>query len=63
MAPTWKQIEARRETRLWLTQVVLPAVFAAGTAWSIPEVRVYVGDKYAKAKTWVKGKIDEFKNK
>ena len=33
---TWKQIEASREVRLWITQVVVPLV---GIAAMVPEVR------------------------
>jgi hypothetical protein len=41
---TYKQIEASREVRLWITQVVIPAV---GIAMMIPEAREAV---VAKAK-------------
>lgn len=47
---TYKQIEASREARLWITQVVIPAV---GIAMMIPEAREAV---VAKAKE-VKDKI------
>lgn len=33
---TWKQIEASREARLWITQVVVPLV---GIAAMVPEIR------------------------
>ena len=39
---TYKQIEASRELRLWITQVVVPAV---GIAMLFPEVRKSVADK------------------
>ena len=53
---TYKQIEASREIRLWITQVILPA-FGIGTMLvaTVPEVREAV---VAKAKN-VKDKIDE----
>ena len=36
---TWKQIEARRERRLWLTQVIMPTVgFVATLAVMKPEL-------------------------
>lgn len=41
---TYKQIEASREVRLWITQVIIPAV---GIAMMIPEAREAV---VAKAK-------------
>ena len=47
---TYKQIEASREVRLWITQVVIPAI---GVAMMIPEAREAV---VAKAKE-VKDKI------
>lgn len=47
---TYKQIEASREARLWITQVIIPAI---GVAMMIPEAREAV---VAKAKE-VKDKI------
>ena len=47
---TYKQIEASREARLWITQVIIPAI---GVAMLIPEAREAV---VAKAKE-VKDKI------
>lgn len=36
---TWKQLEARRERRLWLTQVVMPAIgFVTTLAVMKPEL-------------------------
>ena len=36
---TWKQLEAKRERRLWLTQVIMPAVgFATTLAIMKPEL-------------------------
>jgi hypothetical protein len=53
---TYKQIETSREIRLWITQVILPAV-GIGTVLvtAVPEFREAV---VAKAKN-VKDKIDE----
>ena len=48
---TYKQIEASREVRLWITQVVIPAF---GVAMMIPEAREAV---VAKAKD-VKNKLE-----
>ena len=36
---TYKQIEASREARLWISQVIIPAVAIVGTVLSVPEVR------------------------
>ena len=44
---TYKQIEASREARLWLTQVVIPA---AGIVLMVPEARKAVVDKLKAAK-------------
>ena len=43
---TYKQIEASREARLWISQIVVPAITLAGSTLLIPEVR---GDVAAKA--------------
>ena len=51
---TYKQIEASREARLWITQVVVPALgLATALVTMVPEVREVV---VAKAKD-VTGKI------
>ena len=42
MAMTWKKIEASRERRLWLTQVVIPTLMACVVLYQVPEVRVQV---------------------
>ena len=36
---TRRQIDASRERRLWLSQIVIPTVTLAVTAMTIPEVR------------------------
>lgn len=56
---TWKQIERAREIRLWITQVLAPVTLMGLTAWSIPDVREYVTDKFNKAKEFVKSKIQK----
>ena len=53
---THKQIDASREVRLWITQVILPA---CGIAMMIPEAREAV---VAKARD-VKSKITQKLNK
>lgn len=44
---TYKQIEASREARLWIGQIIVPAV---GLALAIPESREWVKDKIEKLK-------------
>ena len=39
---TYKQIEASREIRLWITQIVVPAI---GIAMLFPEAREFVANK------------------
>ena len=48
---TWKQIEASREARLWLGQIVLPAI---GIALMVPEVRTAVTTKAKEVKKSIK---------
>ena len=54
---TWKQLEARRERRLWLTQVIMPAVGFVTT------VAVMRPDLVEKAKTKAKECTDKVKSK
>ena len=42
---TYKQIEERREARLWISQIVVPAILFATTTMAIPEVRQAVTAK------------------
>lgn len=42
---TYKQIEAMREARLWLGQIVIPVASTAIMALSIPQVREAVAAK------------------
>ena len=42
---TYKQIEASREARLWISQVIVPVVGTAVMAMTVPEVRTAVVDK------------------
>ena len=50
---TYKQIEASRELRLWLGQVVIPVMAIA----AIPEVRQTLADKTNKVKKSIQNKI------
>lgn len=42
---TYKQIEASREARLWIGQIIVPAITLAATTLAIPEVRQAVATK------------------
>lgn len=53
---TYKQIEASREVRLWIGQVIVPAVATAITVASIPQVRQYAAEKVSNAKAKIKRK-------
>ena len=54
---TYKQIEAAREARLWLGQIVLPTVTVVATAMSIPEVREAVATKAKSVTDSIKRKL------
>ena len=54
---TYKQIEASREARLWISQVIVPVFTTAGAMLMIPEVRACVVDKATELKNQVKAKI------
>jgi hypothetical protein len=51
---TWKQIEARRELRLWIKEVIVPTVIGGAALMSVPEVRCWVSDKSFKIKRKVR---------
>lgn len=55
---TYKQIEASREARLWLTQVIVPTL-ALGTAVVMmnPELKEAVVTKYNDVKSTLKNKL------
>ena len=48
---TYKQIEASREMRLWIGQVIVPAAVAAVAIASNPQTRNYVSKKYNDVKS------------
>ena len=47
---TYKQIEQARETRLWIGQIVVPAVTAIVLLAANPDVREWTKDKFCKIK-------------
>ena len=53
----YKQIEASREARLWLTQIVIPAASVAVAILSIPEVRQTIASKATSIKESIQNKI------
>ena len=54
---TYKQIEASREARLWIGQVIIPAIMVVGAAMTVPEVRKAVTEKANNVKTAIKKKF------
>ena len=54
---THKQIEAAREVRLWIRDIIVPAAAIAVGAMSIPEVREPVVEKFNSVKESVKNKL------
>ena len=54
---TYKQIEAAREIRLWIGQIVIPVCTLAATALTIPEVRQTVAEKFKSVKNSAKTKF------
>lgn len=55
----YKQIEAAREVRLWIGQIVVPAATVAVTAMTIPEVRQMIAAKADSVKYKIKSKINK----
>lgn len=54
---TYKQIEACREMRLWIGQVIVPAAVAAVTIASNPQTRNYVSEKYNNVRSRIQKKF------
>lgn len=55
---TYKQIEASREVRLWIGQVIVPAVVVATVVLSRPEVRQTAANAVSKIKEKFQPKKD-----
>lgn len=53
---TYKQIEAAREVRLWIGQIVVPAVTTAAVLMTVPEIRSAVTAKVDEVKQSIKHK-------
>ena len=56
---TYKQIEASREMRLWIGQVIVPAAAAAITIASNPQTRNYISKKYNDVKSRIQKKFEK----
>ena len=56
---TYKQIQAAHEIRMWIGQVIIPAVIGGVMLASNPHVRTWVGNKVYN----IKLKINSKKNK
>ena len=55
---TWKQIEASREARLWITQVIVPVLgMTTALVVAVPEAREAAVTKFGEAKNWIKYKL------
>ena len=54
---TYKQIEASREMRLWIGQVIVPAAAAAIAIASNPNTRDYISKKYNNVKSRIQKKF------
>lgn len=55
-----KNIDTMREVRLWIGQIVVPAITVVGSALAIPEVRSVVA---AKANDWKQSIEQKIKRK
>ena len=58
---TYKQIEATREARLWIGQIIVPAITLAATTLAIPGVKEAIADKFNNVKKSAKVKKVKFK--
>ena len=56
---TYKQIEASREMRLWIGQVIVPAAAAVIAIASNPNTRDYISKKYNNVKSRIQKKFEE----
>lgn len=52
-----KNIDAMREVRLWIGQIVVPGVMLASSALAIPEVRQAVAAKATQIKASIEEKL------
>lgn len=60
---TYKQIEASREARLWIGQVLIPAGLIVATGLTNPEVRKAAAAKADEMKKTIKNKFKKKESK
>ena len=60
---TRKQIDASRERRLWLSQIIVPTLTTVGALLTVPEVRNGVCNTCTNLKNNVKEKLNKLKKK
>ena len=58
-----KNVEAVREVRLWIGQIVVPGVTVLASALAIPEVRKAVAAKATELKLSIDQKVENLKKK
>lgn len=58
-----KNVEAAREVRLWIGQIVVPGVTLLASAMAIPEVRQAVAAKATELKLSIDQKVENLKKK
>lgn len=56
-----KNVEAAREVRLWIGQIVVPGVTVLASALAIPEVRQAVAAKATELKLSIDQKVENLK--
>lgn len=56
---TYKQIEAAREVRLWVGQIVVPVVTTIGALLLVPEVRENAAVTVSKFRDRIKTKFEK----
>lgn len=60
---TRKQIDASRERRLWISQIIVPTITTVGALLTVPEVREGVRNTCTNLKNNVKEKLNKLKKK
>ena len=58
-----KNVEAAREVRLWIGQIIVPGVTLLASALAIPEVRQAVAAKAMELKLSIDQKVENLKKK
>lgn len=58
-----KNVEAAREVRLWIGQIIVPGVTVLASALAIPEVRQTVAAKATELKLSIDQKVENLKKK